>query len=116
MAKKLSMQQRYAALTRDLDWAPDYVDSKKVFPFSDFEGIKVHDWSKWEDPFRLTVDSYFKYQAEKDKRLYAVIDSFAQSQGHLSLSDAQYVNSMKLFRSEERRVGKECRSRWSPYH
>ena len=23
---------------------------------------------------------------------------------------------MKLTRSEERRVGKECRSRWSPYH
>ena len=22
----------------------------------------------------------------------------------------------KLCRSEERRVGKECRSRWSPYH
>ena len=22
----------------------------------------------------------------------------------------------KMFRSEERRVGKECRSRWSPYH
>ena len=22
----------------------------------------------------------------------------------------------KLGRSEERRVGKECRSRWSPYH
>ena len=23
---------------------------------------------------------------------------------------------LHLFRSEERRVGKECRSRWSPYH
>ncbi len=23
---------------------------------------------------------------------------------------------VKLSRSEERRVGKECRSRWSPYH
>ena len=23
---------------------------------------------------------------------------------------------VKLCRSEERRVGKECRSRWSPYH
>ena len=23
---------------------------------------------------------------------------------------------LKLTRSEERRVGKECRSRWSPYH
>ena len=26
-----------------------------------------------------------------------------------------YVNH-STFRSEERRVGKECRSRWSPYH
>ena len=24
--------------------------------------------------------------------------------------------SMPTYRSEERRVGKECRSRWSPYH
>ena len=29
--------------------------------------------------------------------------------GEMNSSDA-------LFRSEERRVGKECRSRWSPYH
>ena len=34
----------------------------------------------------------------------------------------QYWNQVTLFyhilliRSEERRVGKECRSRWSPYH
>src|SRR5436190_20284839 len=26
------------------------------------------------------------------------------------------VQLMAVFRSEERRVGKECRSRWSPYH
>src|SRR2546430_13536027 len=26
------------------------------------------------------------------------------------------VMSLVLLRSEERRVGKECRSRWSPYH
>src|SRR3712207_7438875 len=25
-------------------------------------------------------------------------------------------DAQKVFRSEERRVGKECRSRWSPYH
>ena len=25
-------------------------------------------------------------------------------------------NNIEVFRSEERRVGKECRSRWSPYH
>ena len=26
------------------------------------------------------------------------------------------VNCIPAERSEERRVGKECRSRWSPYH
>ena len=26
------------------------------------------------------------------------------------------LNDITLLRSEERRVGKECRSRWSPYH
>ena len=26
------------------------------------------------------------------------------------------MSTMGLIRSEERRVGKECRSRWSPYH
>ena len=32
-------------------------------------------------------------------------------QYHLSVDEA-----VKVARSEERRVGKECRSRWSPYH
>ena len=35
------------------------------------------------------------------------------------LLDRKYllsVSSKVLDRSEERRVGKECRSRWSPYH
>ena len=34
---------------------------------------------------------------------------------HLRLR-AEFDNYRKLLRSEERRVGKECRSRWSPYH
>ena len=31
------------------------------------------------------------------------------------LSESKYLNQ-NTKRSEERRVGKECRSRWSPYH
>src|SRR2546425_11881288 len=34
----------------------------------------------------------------------------------LSKQDATRVRAMIRKRSEERRVGKECRSRWSPYH
>src|SRR6266511_2908564 len=30
--------------------------------------------------------------------------------------DAEVASAMGVPRSEERRVGKECRSRWSPYH
>ena len=33
-----------------------------------------------------------------------------------SLSPFQIMTIRFLLRSEERRVGKECRSRWSPYH
>ena len=31
-------------------------------------------------------------------------------------NDSRKVENDILCRSEERRVGKECRSRWSPYH
>ena len=35
----------------------------------------------------------------------------------ISLADVIVVDEFELHkRSEERRVGKECRSRWSPYH
>src|SRR2546429_2072804 len=29
---------------------------------------------------------------------------------------APFIPDLRIVRSEERRVGKECRSRWSPYH
>ena len=31
-------------------------------------------------------------------------------------AEAISINDQRIIRSEERRVGKECRSRWSPYH
>ena len=34
----------------------------------------------------------------------------------LPLAQLEYAEAFRLWRSEERRVGKECRSRWSPYH
>src|ERR1051326_3276403 len=34
----------------------------------------------------------------------------------LATEDLQAVAAHSFYRSEERRIGKECRSRWSPYH
>src|SRR2546426_2108627 len=36
--------------------------------------------------------------------------------GHGGGRPSQRISSLASERSEERRVGKECRSRWSPYH
>src|SRR3712207_1957794 len=38
-------------------------------------------------------------------------DTYSHLECHIGFIEPEYA-----FRSEERRVGKECRSRWSPYH
>ena len=43
----------------------------------------------------------------------------AKNAGLDALCLTEHFNTLQfdeLYRSEERRVGKECRSRWSPYH
>jgi len=95
--KKPGLKEKYRHMTRGLDWQTSYQSMDKVFPFAEFEGIKIHDWDKWEDPFRLTMDAYWKYQAEKERKLYAIIDAFVQNNGHLKVTDARYINTLKLF-------------------
>ena len=95
--KKINLKDKYRLLTRDLDWEFSYQDRKQAFPYEEFEGIKITDWSKWEDPFRLTVDAYWKYQAEKDKKLYAILDAFAQNNSQLNVTDPRYLNAIKIF-------------------
>src|SRR2546426_12239746 len=45
----------------------------------------------------------------------AMIIGFAWG-GWTTSSTTQTMTKEAVLRSEERRVGKECRSRWSPYH
>ncbi|OYD53237.1 phenol 2-monooxygenase [Thauera propionica] len=95
--KKLGLKERYSVMTRGLDWTPSYQKMEDIYPYIAYEGIKIHDWDKWEDPFRLTMDAYWKYQAEKERKLYAIIDAFNQNNGHLNVTDARYINTVKLF-------------------
>ena len=55
----------------------------------------------------LTVGEHKKFLSE-------IIAEF-KAEGYKVQEDYQVLNAVN-FRSEERRVGKECRSRWSPYH
>ena len=50
------------------------------------------------------------------KPLYVMLKP-AGAHCNLACKYCYYLEKNKLYpRSEERRVGKECRSRWSPYH
>jgi len=49
-----------------------------------------------------------KYSLILDEYIFTVFEE--------SIAAKKMTVSGNAFRSEERRVGKECRSRWSPYH
>ena len=49
------------------------------------------------------------------RMLYVVRGSLTIGQRVLGQGEAFFGEDL-ITRSEERRVGKECRSRWSPYH
>src|SRR2546422_11555434 len=62
----------------------------------------------WMEPFARTIDAAKKYVGSST--LDRVDWNAELVRGDLGKAVQQ------LKRSEERRVGKECRSRWSPYH
>ena len=52
-----------------------------------------------------------------DKNLVGFKDNIIKITHHdKEINTVNSKKDIKLTRSEERRVGKECRSRWSPYH
>ena len=58
----------------------------------------------------ILVGYNLNYDQELSKQQASVISDLDNK------FDALKVTNDNLERSEERRVGKECRSRWSPYH
>ena len=66
-------------------------------------------------------NAYLGYMASETVIAHNVITS-GQLPKHMGWTDEAYRDADNLLgkgagaRSEERRVGKECRSRWSPYH
>ena len=56
-------------------------------------------------------------KSKTEKLAEAVREITGETGGILEKStEIEETKDESLLRSEERRVGKECRSRWSPYH
>ena len=76
-----------------------------------------------------SLDSYYKFLLESDFwSLEKLVEyqflkcrdflsfAYTYSDYYRDLFDECRFSPASMTRSEERRVGKECRSRWSPYH
>ncbi len=64
----------------------------------------------------LTIGAYFKEQVAVDPDHEFVVYPDRMLRWTYRDFDERTDQLAKGLRSEERRVGKECRSRWSPYH
>ena len=75
---------------------------------------------KIKDTMGLSFNEYLnQIRVEKSTKLLLGTDkSISEIAGEVGFSHPRYYlkHFINLTRSEERRVGKECRSRWSPYH
>ena len=70
---------------------------KKIVSLAENNSVEIY-------PIKLDLES-----EDSIKDAFKEIDSKTNSIDNL-------INNAGIIRSEERRVGKECRSRWSPYH
>ena len=62
----------------------------------------------------LDIKSRYTFTVDIDAYGDEITDEYQTKA--ISYDDSNVISSVPDVRSEERRVGKECRSRWSPYH
>ena len=75
--------------------------SRAMFPPAEvLKHVDVSDYKDMDEARKLIFDLIVQYRRMKNTGVVAVYQK----------------DRFDEYRSEERRVGKECRSRWSPYH
>ena len=58
--------------------------------------------------------AFVKWEVAMKKHLRVVMEFTEEN--NMGMNNGRKNGERAFLRSEERRVGKECRSRWSPYH
>ena len=91
---------------------PHKIKEKKICAFLEIKNKNIE---------VITKEEFKKYSDKKElKKLVKKFDFFiaeASLMPKVATTFGRYLGPVgKMPRSEERRVGKECRSRWSPYH
>src|SRR2546421_10107769 len=66
--------------------------------------------------YDLRFPALYRALAEAGATFLAIPSAFTKQTGEAHWHVLMRARAIENGRSEERRVGKECRSRWSPYH
>ena len=108
----------------DLDAALAFYD--ELLPALGFtERFHGESWKVWATTEALPATAYFAVTEEREhvansNRIAFWVESRAEVDRVAELARQAGAGDLsgpkEMPRSEERRVGKECRSRWSPYH
>ena len=76
---------------------------------------RLKDLQKWWISYSGITDKTIEFSEDERQKNESIWKDFLQK-----VKENKYKSYLlkiaKIHRSEERRVGKECRSRWSPYH
>ena len=96
-----------------------YVDKFLLKPGKRNESIKITNKGRESISKHDNEDKGFDeidYKYNENLELYAQLKNVRQNTAKKFLQKPALICPDEILRSEERRVGKECRSRWSPYH
>ena len=66
--------------------------------------------------YNVWVTAYSSDPKQTDNSPFITASNRRVRDGIIAANFLPFGTEVKIPRSEERRVGKECRSRWSPYH
>ena len=78
-------------------------------------GLRVGVIKNWDSRW-FAKDDVFGDLLVEDYNIRKYLKDLLKDAGVPAIEIERTTKEVKILRSEERRVGKECRSRWSPYH
>src|SRR5713101_7862977 len=96
----------------DADPFPYYESLREQYPCYWSESGKLWILSRYDDIVRAALD----WETFSSSQGNMIDELPGRAGATLGTTDPPRHDRLRALRSEERRVGKECRSRWSPYH
>ena len=114
-----------AAYNGGIAWLYPYYNDRGEFAFRLFPAYEILPF--WKDSEHTELDFFIRLYVSvaydgTQRKYIEKVELYDLTGVHLFILDGSKLipdvvnNDTADFRSEERRVGKECRSRWSPYH